>query len=171
MKSHWHIQESRPNAKKLSPLKKTAVFYCNWHAFSLKLWVFFTWFIAMIKRKKSQFWICHERHVFVSTEIRLYSLLLSFAEFIQLAMAKKPKKPQWMHQLYIFSNFGDIDLVTRVSVPRKVPIAKIWELMPPNTSFMTKLGLKLVIIAKWYIQSKWKHVSSSVMPGYIHTYA
>ena len=87
-------------------------------------------------------------------------LLLSVTEFIQqssiLALITWPKhkKPQWMHQLYIFSNFRDICLITDNNCSRKVLIAKIWGLMPLNTSFMTKLGLKVVIIAIYSIKLK-----------------
>ena len=102
---------------------KALAFYCDWHAFSLTLWVFFTWFIVMVKNTVlNMSWkTCLRRY---TNEILF--LLLSLAEFIQLAinisisyMAKKHKKRQRTHQLYIFSNFRDIYLITENNCSKK----------------------------------------------------
>ena len=104
-KGHWHIQESRPNTEKLSPLKSCRlllrqVVCCN------------------DKKKKLRFWISHERHVFVGTQIRLHSCywlsqsLYNWLSILALVIWPKHKKLQWTHQLYIFSNFRDIYLIT-----------------------------------------------------------
>ena len=115
-KGHWHIQESRPNAEKLSPLKSCCLL--------LRLTCIFSQVVGVLHvvycndKKKLQFWICHERHVFVATQIRLHSCywvsqsLYNWLSILALVIWPKRKKPQWMHQLYIFSNFRDIYLIT-----------------------------------------------------------
>ena len=96
-------------SKKLSPSIATDMHF-------LTLWVFFMWFIAMVKNTVlNMSWkTCLRRY---TNEIVF--LLLSLTEFIKLAinisisyMAKKHKKRQGTHQLYIFSNFRDIYLIT-----------------------------------------------------------
>ena len=69
---HWHIQELRPNAEKLFPLKSCRL--------QLRLKCIFSHVVGVFhvvycddKKKKMQFWICHERHVFIATQIRLHS--------------------------------------------------------------------------------------------------
>ena len=47
----------------------------------------------------------------------------------------------------------------RITVQRKVPIAKILGLTPLNSSFMTKLGLEVVIIGKIIYAVKVKNMS------------
>ena len=71
-KSHWHIQESRPNAEKLFPLKSCRLLLRLKCIFSHVVGVFHV-FYCDDKKKKMQFWICHERHVFIATQIRLHS--------------------------------------------------------------------------------------------------
>ena len=147
------------------------------NAFSPKLWVFFTLWVFFRDDKKKKIAVLN-----MSWKIclRCYTnqitfLLLSLAEFIQRAinistsyMPQKHKKPQWMRQLYMFPNFKDIYLITENNCSKEGTDCKYLGLIPLNTSFMTKLGLKVVTVAKWYIQSKWKCVSLSVMPRYIH---
>ena len=50
-KSHWHIQESQPNAEKLSPLKSCRLLLWLTCIFSKVVGVFHVFF-AMIKKKK-----------------------------------------------------------------------------------------------------------------------
>ena len=102
-------------------------------------------------------------------------LLLSLTELIQLAinisssyMAENKRSCNGRTSYIYFQTLGIYTSSLRITVPKKVPIAKIWGLMPLNTSFMTNLGLNVVIIAKNGI-FKWKRVSLSVMPRYIHT--
>ena len=71
-KSHWHIQESRPNAEKLFPLKRCRLLLRLKCIFSDVVGVFHVVYCDD-KKKKMQFWICHERHVFIATQIRLHS--------------------------------------------------------------------------------------------------
>ena len=82
-------------------------------------------------------------------------LLLSLTEFIQLAfnmstsyMAKNIRRRNGRTSYISFQTSGIYTSSLRITVPRKVQVAKIWGLMPLNISFMTKLGLKLVTIAK-----------------------
>ena len=71
-KGHWHIQESRPNAEKLSPLKSCCLLLRLTCILSQVLGVFHVVYCDD-KKKKLQFWICHERHFFVAMQIRLHS--------------------------------------------------------------------------------------------------
>ena len=94
------------------------------------------------------------------TCLRLYTnqiafLLLSLSEFIPLAinintsyMAKNTRSRNGCSSYIYFQTSGIYTSSLRIIVPRKVLLAKIWGLMPLNTSFMIKLGLKVVIIAK-----------------------
>ena len=82
-------------------------------------------------------------------------LLLSLSEFIPLAinistsyMAKNTRSRNGCSSYIYFQTSGIYTSSLRIIVPRKVLLAKIWGLMPLNTSFMIKLGLKVVIIAK-----------------------
>ena len=118
-KSHWHIQESRPNAEKLSPLKNCCLLLRPKCIFPQVVGVFHVVYCDD-EKKKLQFWIRHERHVFVATQIRLYSCyrvsqsLYNWLSILALVIWPKHKKLQWMHQLYIYiySNFRDIYLIT-----------------------------------------------------------
>ena len=152
-KSHWHIQESRPNAEKLLPLKSSCLLLRLTCIFSLTLWVFFTWFIAMVKNTVlNMSW----KTCLCSYTNEIVFLLLSLTEFIQLAinisisyMAKNPIKSGKGRTSYIyFQTSGIYTSSLKITVPRMVPIAEIWELMPLNKIFMSKLGLKAIIIAK-----------------------
>ena len=64
------------------------------------------------KKKKRQSWICHERHVFIATQIRLHSCywvlqsLYNWLSILPLVIWSKHKKAQWMHQLYILLKYG-----------------------------------------------------------------
>ena len=143
-KSHWHIQESRSNAEKLSPLKICCLLL-QLTCISLKLWVFFMWFIAMIS---------HERHVFVATQIRLHSCywvsqsLYNWLSILPLVTWSKNIRSRNGFTSYIYFQTSRIYTSSlRTTVPRKVQIAKIWGLMPLNISFMTKFWLKVEIIA------------------------
>ena len=98
-KSRWHIQESRPNAEKLSPLKSCCLLLRLTCIFSQVVGGFHV--VYCDDKKKLQFWIRHERQ-------SLYNLL----SILALVIWPKHKKPQRMHQLYIFSNFRDIYLIT-----------------------------------------------------------
>ena len=69
---HWHIQESRPNAEKLFPLKSCRLLLWLKCIFSHVVCVFHMVYCDD-KKKKMQFWICLERHVFIATQIRLRS--------------------------------------------------------------------------------------------------
>ena len=98
--------------------------------FSQVVGVFFAWYIAMIKEKKLQFWICHERHIFVATQIRLHFLLLSLTEFMQLAInfstsyMTKNIRSHSGSTIYIYIQTSWIyTSPLRLSVPRKVLIA------------------------------------------------
>ena len=62
---------------------------------------------------------------------------------------QKHKNAQWMHQLYILLKYGG-----------SASKHKLYD----------QIVVKVVIIEKLYIQSKWKCVRLSVMPRYIHTY-
>ena len=55
-----------------------------------------------------------------------------------------------------FPTSGIYSSSLRITIPMKVQIAKILGLMPINISFMTKLGLKVVIIAKMVYSVKVK---------------
>ena len=72
-KSHCHIQESQPNAQKLSHLKSCRLLLRLTCIFSQVVGVVFHGVHCDDKKKKMRFWISHERHVFVATQIRLYS--------------------------------------------------------------------------------------------------
>ena len=131
-KSHWHIQESRPNAEKLSPLKSCCLLLRPKCIFSQVVGVFHVVYCDD-EKKKLQFWIRHERHVFVATQIRLYSCyrvsqsLYNWLSILALVIWPKHKKLQWMHQLYIyFQTSGIYTSSLKIFVPRKVQIAKIW---------------------------------------------
>ena len=116
-KSHWHIQESRPNVEKLSPLKSCRLLLRLTCIFFQVVGVFHVVYCDDI-RKKLRFWTSHERHVFVATQIRLHSCywvsesLYNSLSILAIVIWPNPKKSQWMHQLYIFSNFRDIYLIT-----------------------------------------------------------
>ena len=71
-KSHWHIQESRPNAEKLSPLKSCRLLLRLTCIFFQVVGVFHVVYCDD-KKKKMRFCISYERHVFVATQIRLHS--------------------------------------------------------------------------------------------------
>ena len=108
---HWHIQESRPNAEKLFPLKSCRLLLRLKCIFSHVVGVFHVVYWDD-KKKKMQFWICHERHVFIATQIRLHSCywvsqsLYSWLSILPLVIWPKHKKAQWMHQLYILLKYG-----------------------------------------------------------------
>ena len=108
---HWHIQESRPNAEKLFPLKSCRLLVRLKCIFSHVVGVFHVVYCDD-KKKKMQFWICHERHVFIATQIRLHSCywvsqsLYSWLSILPLVIWPKHKKAQWMHQLYILLKYG-----------------------------------------------------------------
>ena len=105
-------------------------------------------------------------------------LLLSLTEFIQLGIniiyiyiwPKYIRSRNGCTSYIYFQTSWIYTSSLKITVPMKVPIAKILVLMALNSNFMTKMGPKVVIIAKWYIQSKWKCVSLSVMPRYTHIY-
>ena len=108
-------------------------------------------------------------------------LLLSLTESILLAInistscvAQNIRSHNGCSSFMHFRTSEVYTLSLRITVLRKVPIAKIWGFTPLNTSFMTQLGLKVVIIGKIiYMQSKWKiclSISLSVMPRNVHTY-
>ena len=105
---HWHIQESRPNAEKLFPLKSCRLLLRLKCIFSHVVGVFHVVYCDD-KKKKMQFWICHERHVFIATQIRLHSCywvsqsLYSWLSILPLLIWPKA---QWMHQLYILLKYG-----------------------------------------------------------------
>ena len=173
-KSHWHIQESRRNAEKLLPPKSSRLLLRLTCIFSHVVGIFH---VVYCDGKK------YSSEYVMETCIRRYTneivfLLLSLTEFIQLAinisisyMAKKNIRSGKGRTSYMyFQTSGIYTSSLKRTVPRKVPIAKIWELMPLNKICMSKLGLKAIIFAKWYIQSKWKCVSVSVMLRYIHIY-
>ena len=157
-KGHWHIQESRPNTGKLSPLKSCRLL--------LRLTCIFSQVVGVLhvvfcddKKKKMWFW---KRHVFVATQIRLHSCYW-VTVFIQLAfnmstsyMAKNIRRRNGRTSYISFQTSGIYTSSLRITVPRKVQVAKIWGLMPLNISFMTKLGLKLVTIAKMIYSVKLK---------------
>ena len=136
----WKVVSS----KMLSPSTATDMhFLSSCWCFSCGLW---RWY-----KEKLRFWTSHEIHVFVATQIRLHSCywvsesLYNWLSILAIVILPNPKKSQWMHQLYIFSNFRDIYLITENNCSKEVQIAKIWERMPLNISFMTKLGLKVGI--------------------------
>ena len=110
-KSHWHIQESWPNAEKLFPLKSCRLLLRLKCIFSHVVGVFHVVYCDDTK-KKVQFWLCQERHVFIATQIRLHSCywvsqsLYSWLSILSLVIWPKHKKAQWMHQLYILIKCG-----------------------------------------------------------------
>ena len=90
-------------------------------------------------------------------------LLLSLTEFMQLAinistsyMAKNIRSRNGCTSYIYFQTSGIYTSLMTLTVPRKVQIAKIGGLMPLNISFMTKSGLKVVIIAKMIYSVKVK---------------
>ena len=90
---HWHIQESRPNAENLFPLNSCRLLLRLKCIFSHVVGVFHVVY-CNDKKKKMQFWICHERHVFIATQIRLHSCYwVSQSLYSWLSIL-------WMHQLY-----------------------------------------------------------------------
>ena len=109
---HWHIQESRPNAEKLFPLKSCRLLLQLKCIFSHVVVVFHVVYCDDKKKKRMQFWICHERHVFIATQFRLHSCywvsqsLYSWLSILPLVIWPKHKKAQWMHQLYILLKYG-----------------------------------------------------------------
>ena len=103
-------------------------------------------------------------------------LLPSLTEFIQLAinistcyLAKNIRSHNGCTSHIYFQTLGIYTSSLRITVPRKVLIAKIWGLMPLNTSFMTKLGLKIVIIAKMIYSVKVK-MCQFIRNAQIHTH-
>ena len=153
-KSHWHVQESQPNAEKLSPLKSCCLL--------LRLTCIFTQVVGAVfhviycddKRKN---WALNKswKTCLCRYANQIAFLPLSLTEFIQLAinistsyMAKNIRSRNGCTSYIYFQTSGIYTSSLRITVPRKVQIAKIWGLMPLNISFMIKLGLKVVIIAK-----------------------
>ena len=106
------------------------------------------------KKKKMQFWICHERHVFIATQIRLHSCywvsqsLCSWLSILPLVIWQKNKKAQWMHQLYILLKYGD-------SATKQ----KLYD----------QIGVKVVIIAKLIYSVKVK-MCQFICNAQIHTH-
>ena len=147
-----HIHKSCPSAEKLSPLK-AVTFYSDWHAFSLKLWVFFHVVYCNDEKKK-----CTSEYVMkhMSSSLRKSDCILAFESHRVSATG-------------YFQISGIYTSTLIVIVPRKVPIAKIRGLMPLNTSFMTKLGLKVVIIAKMIYSVKVK-MCQFICNAQIHTH-
>ena len=131
---HWHIQESRPNAEKLFPLKSCRLLLRLKCIFSHVVGVFHVVYCDDKKKKNAVLnmsWkTCLHRY---TTKVAF--LLLSLTEFIQLAinittscyMAKNIRRHDGYTSYIYCLNMGAL---------------------PLSTSFMTKLGLKVVIIAK-----------------------
>ena len=142
-------------SKKLSPSTATDMHFpwsCGCFSCGLLRW-----------EKKLRFWISHERHVFVSTQIRLHSCywvsqsLYNWLSILALVTWPKNIRSRNGFTSYIyFQTSGIFTSSLRITVPRKVQIAKIWGLVPLYISFMTKLGLKVVITAKMIYSVKVK---------------
>ena len=105
---------------------------------------------------------CSSEYVMKDTN-QIASLLLSLTELILLAinigtsnMTKTRRSHIGCTSFIYFRTSMIYTSSLRITVQRKVPIAKIWGLTPLNSSFMTKFGLEVVIIGKKYMQSKWK---------------
>ena len=122
---------------------------------------FSTWFIATIKRNKIAV-----LNIVWQTSVRRHTnqiaSLLSLTELMILAinistsyMVKNIRNHNGC-TCFIYFQTWIYTLSLRITVPRKVPIAQIWGFTPLNTSFMTQLGLKVVIIDYYYMKSKWK---------------
>ena len=103
-------------------------------------------------------------------------LLPSVTEFIQLTinistsyLAKNIRSHSGCTSYIYFRTLGIYTSSLRITIPRKVLIAKIWGLMPLSPSFMTKLGLKIVIIAKMIYSVKVK-MCQFIRNAQIHTH-
>ena len=82
---HWYIQELRPNAEKPFPLKSCRLLLRLKCIISHVVGVFHVVYCDDKKKKKMQFWICHERRLHRYTN-QITFLLLSLTDFIQLAI-------------------------------------------------------------------------------------
>ena len=140
---------------------KLGAFYWDWHAFSLKLWVFFH--VVYCDDEKKIF--CSSEYVMKDTN-QIASLLLSLTELILLAinigtsnMTKNIRSHSGCTSFIYFRTSRIYTSSLRITVQRKVPIAKIWGLPPLNSKFMTKLGLEVVIIGKIMYAVKVKNMS------------
>ena len=144
------------SSKKLSPSTATDMHFlssCGYFSCGLLRWQKEK--IAVLNKSWKT---CLRRYV---NEIAF--LLLGLTEFIQLAinistsyMAKNIRSRNGFTSYIYFQTSGIYTSSLRITVPRKVQIAKIWGPMPLNISFMTKLGLKVVIIAKMIYSVKVK---------------
>ena len=92
-------------------------------------------------------------------------LLLSLTELVLLVinisnsyMARNIRSHNGYNNFIYFRTSGIYALLLRMTVPRKVPIAKIWGLTALNTCFMNQLGLKVVIIGKLTYAVKMKNI-------------
>ena len=132
-KSHWHIQESRPNAEKLSPLKSCRLLLRLTCIFSQVVGVFHVVYCDD-KKKKLRFCISHERHVFVATHIRLHSCYwvpqsLYWLSILALVICnslygQNIRSRNGCTRYIFFQTSGIYTSSLRITVPRKVQIAR-----------------------------------------------
>ena len=132
-KSRWHIQELRPNAEKLSPLKSCCLLLRLTCIFSQVVGVFHVVYCYDKKKKiavlNTSWKTCLRRYA-----NQIAFLLLSLTEFIQLSlnistsyMPKKTIRSRNECNSYIyFQTSGIYTSSLKIFVPRKIQIAKIW---------------------------------------------
>ena len=97
---------------------------------------------------------------------QIASLLLSLTELILLAinigtsnMTKNIKSQNGCTSFIYFRTLRKYTSSLSITVPMKVLTVKIWGLTPLNRSFMTELGLKVVISRKTIYAVEVKHMS------------
>ena len=137
-KSHWHIQESWPNAENLSPLKNCRLPLRLTCIFSQVVGVFHVVYCDDKKKKNAvlnKSW---------NTCLRRYANQIAFLYnwLSILALVTWPKNIRSRNGFTSYIYFQTSRIYTsslRITVPRKVQIAKIWGLMPLNISFVAKL--------------------------------
>ena len=119
-----------------------------------------SWKTCLHRYKKKRFHSCY----------RVSQSLYNWLSILTLVIWPKNIRSHNGCTSYIyFQTLGIYTSSLRITVPRKVLIAKIWGLMPLNTSFMIKLGLKIVIIAKMIYSVKVK-MCQFVRNAQIHTH-
>ena len=124
-KSHWHIQESRPNAEKLLRLKSSHLLSRLTCIFSHVVGIFHVVYRDGKKYSSELSWkTCLRRHtneiVFLLLSLTDLQSLYNWLSILALVIwQKKHKKRQRTHQLYIFSNVRDIYLITENNCSKK----------------------------------------------------
>ena len=132
---------------------------------------FSSWFIAKIKRKKfSSEYVMKDRSLSLH---KLDCILATESHRVnttgnQYIYGQNIRSHNGCNSFIYFRTSGIYTLSLKITVPRKIPIAKIWGLTTLNTSFMTQLGPKVLIFG--ICSQNEKYVSLSVMPGNVHTY-